>query len=144
MSNSFFISGFYVLDECQTHDKDDCEEQQCANDGDDFGQDAHTSKFPFRFRARAADRSTLTLLRSAARKRVGKLQCETAFCSETSVWAISTCAALGFNDSFVASVQLERPVPELPAVQYRWGLTVSRRGESRRAAPHRGHASECS
>src|SRR5215510_14012287 len=90
MSNSFFISGFYVLDKCQTHDKDDCEEEQCANDGDDFGQDAHTSKFPFRFRARAADRSTLTLLRSAARKRVGKLRCETAFCSETSLWAIST------------------------------------------------------
>ena len=71
-------------------DKDDCEEQQCANDGDDFGQDAHTSKFPFRFRARAANRSTLTLLRSAARKRVGKLRCETAFRSETSLLAIST------------------------------------------------------
>jgi hypothetical protein len=103
MSNSFFISGFYVLDECQTHDKDDCEEQQCANDGDDFGQDAHTSKFPFRFRARATDRSTLTLLRSAARKRVGKLRRETAFCSETSLWAVSTWRVAWFQ-RFLRSV----------------------------------------
>jgi hypothetical protein len=82
VSDGFFISRFYVLDECQTQYKDDCEEQQCADDGDDFGQDVHTSNFLFRFRARAADRSTLTLLRSTARKRVGKLRSETAFCSE--------------------------------------------------------------
>ena len=103
MPNSFFIRRFYVLDECQTYDKDDCEEQQRAKDGDDFGQDAHTSKFPFRFRARAANRSTLTLLRSAARQRVGKLRCETAFCSETSLWAISTWRGAWFQ-RFLRSV----------------------------------------
>jgi hypothetical protein len=120
VSDGFFISRFYVLDECQTQYKDDCEEQQCADDGDDFGQDVHTSNFLFRFRARAADRSTLTLLRSAARNESENYGLKRHFVPETSLQAISTWrGALGFNDFSVAPVRVERALPEPTAIQYR-------------------------
>jgi len=35
-SDSFFMAGFYVIDERQAHYDDDHEEQQCADDTGEF------------------------------------------------------------------------------------------------------------
>ena len=50
----------------------DCEEQQPADNGDEYGADAHAKYFLFVFSSRAA-----------GREQVGKLQSETEFCAGT-------------------------------------------------------------
>src|SRR5262245_10729286 len=66
----------HVVDDRRAYDERDPEEQECADDGDELGYDAHVSFLLF----------FLTLLAADEREQPEKLRWETAFCLETALW----------------------------------------------------------